>query len=252
MEWKNGANNGRIVAGGNGKGDRHDQLNYPTKVIVDKQTDSLIICDRQNRRVVRWPRRNSQSGQTIISNIDCWDMIMDNDGYLYVSDERKHEVRRWKIGETHGRLVAGGNGQGDHLDQLNDPGYIFIDEGHSVYVSDCGNHRVVKWVKGAKEGIVVAGGRGQGDRLRQLSLPNGIIVDQSDSVYVAEKGNHRVVRWLKGAKEGSIVVGGNGYGEQPNQLCSPRDLSFDQENNLYVLDGDNDRVQKFDVKLNKK
>ena len=40
-------------------------------VIVDKERDNLIICDNGNRRVVRWPRRNGTSGETIISNIDC-------------------------------------------------------------------------------------------------------------------------------------------------------------------------------------
>ena len=50
---------------------------------------------------------------------------MDQDGYLYVSDKEKHEVRRWKIGDIYGTLVAGGNGAGDHLNQLNCPTDIF-------------------------------------------------------------------------------------------------------------------------------
>ncbi len=135
MKLKSDANTGRIVAGGNGQGNRNDQLYWPTKVIVDKENDSLIICDFGNRRVVRWPRRNGRSGETLISNIHCWDLIMDNDGYLYVSDTEKDEVRRWKMGETNGTIIAGGNGQGNRLDQLNYPYYIFIDEDHSVYVS---------------------------------------------------------------------------------------------------------------------
>ncbi len=250
VEWKRNANNGQIIAGGNGQGNRNDQLNHPTKVIVDKENDSLIICDQSNRRVVRWPRRNGRSGETLISNIDCRDLIMDNDGYLYVSNQEKHEVRRWKMGEKNGTIVAGGNGKGNRLDQLNDSRYIFTDEDHSVYVSDSYNHRVMKWVKDAKEGIVVAGGEGHGNGLRQLSLPQGIIVDQLGSVYVADCGNHRVIRWLKGAEEGTIVVGGNGEGEQPNQFYCPMDLSFDRQNNLYVLDNYNHRVQKFDVNSN--
>jgi sugar lactone lactonase YvrE len=251
MEWNRNAIDGQIVAGGNGEGNRNHQLNRPTEMIVDRENDSLIICDYRNRRVVRWPRRNGRSGEILISNIDCRDLMMDNDGYLYVSDKEKHEVRRWKMGETNGTIVAGGNGKGNRLDQLNTPTYIFIGEDHSVYVSDERNHRVMKWLKGAKEGIVVAGGQGQGNGLRQLSSPQGIIVDQLGSVYVADGGNHRVVRWLKGAQEGTIVVGGNGEGEQSNQFYWPVDLSFDRENNLYVLDRGNDRVQKFDVNLNK-
>jgi sugar lactone lactonase YvrE len=143
VEWKSDANNGQIVAGGNDQGNRNDQLNRPTKVIVDKENDSLIICDRLNRRVVRWPRRNGRSGETLISNIACHDLIMDNDGYLYVSDYAKDEVRRWKMGEKNGTILAGGNGKGNRLDQLNSPFYIFIDEDDSVYVSDWSNHRVM-------------------------------------------------------------------------------------------------------------
>ena len=33
----------------------------------------------------------------------------------------KNEVRRWKIGETKGTIVAGGNGQGNQLNQLSYP-----------------------------------------------------------------------------------------------------------------------------------
>ncbi len=71
MEWKKDTISGQVVAGGNGQGNRNDQLNQPTKVIIDKQNDSLIICDYGNRRVVRWPRRNDQSGEILISTICC-------------------------------------------------------------------------------------------------------------------------------------------------------------------------------------
>ncbi len=250
VEWKSGAASGQVVAGGNGAGNQNDQLNGPLNVTIDKENDSLIICDRGNQRLVRWPRRNGTSGERIISNIDCQDSAMDNDGYLYVSDCSKHEVRRWKIGDTNGTVVAGGNGAGNRLDQLQAPYYIFVDQDHSVYVSDYGNHRVMKWMKGAKEGIVVAGGRGQGNGLTQLFYPRGVIVDQLGTVYVAEDGNNRVMRWLKGATQGSVVVGGNGSGVQANQLNLPLGLSCDRQNNLYVVDHSNHRVQKFNIEQN--
>lgn len=40
---------------------------------------------------------------------------MDKNGYLYISNRMKDEVTRWKIGESNGILVAGGNGRGDCL-----------------------------------------------------------------------------------------------------------------------------------------
>ncbi|CAF5064641.1 unnamed protein product, partial [Rotaria socialis] len=91
--------------------------------------------------------------------------------YLYVSDDEKHEVRRYQLGEKNGTLVAGGNGKGDGLNQLNVPTYLFVDRQQTVYVSDNNNHRVMKWAEGAKEGIVVAGGQGYGNALTQLSYP---------------------------------------------------------------------------------
>ncbi|CAF5090336.1 unnamed protein product, partial [Rotaria sp. Silwood1] len=91
VEWKSGATNGKVVAGGNRKGDGAHQLNNPLDVIIDKESDSLIISDWMNDRVVRWPRRNGTRGQTIISNTSCGGLTMDDNGYLYVVDAGKHE-----------------------------------------------------------------------------------------------------------------------------------------------------------------
>ncbi|CAF4305992.1 unnamed protein product, partial [Rotaria sordida] len=152
-----GDTNGRVVAGGNGKGNRLDQLNEPTDALIDKETDSLIICDSENRRVVRWSRRSGTTqGEILINNIDPYGLAIDDQRFLYISDYKKHEVRRYQIGDKNGTLVAGGNGQGASLNQLNEPSYIFVDQQQTVYVSDNWNHRVMKWNKGAKEGIVVA------------------------------------------------------------------------------------------------
>jgi sugar lactone lactonase YvrE len=247
MEWKFGATSGQVVAGGNQRGNRNNQLNFPTDVIMDKQTDSLIICDRENWRVVRWPRRDGVSGETIISNIKCFGLTMDAQGFLYVSDLAKHEVTRWRVGETQGTIVAGGNRQGHRLDQLDSPQFIFIDPDNSLFVSDSSNHRVMKWVKDAKEGIVVTGGQGERTALTQLLSPEGVLVDQWGSVYVADCANHRVMRWSEGATLGSLVVGGNGFGRNANQLSCPRSLSFDLNGNLYVADYNNNRIQKFEV-----
>ncbi|CAF1168703.1 unnamed protein product [Adineta steineri] len=247
VRWKLGSHHGQVVAGGNGKGSRKDQLNLPTDVVLDKKNDSFIICDYGNRRVLRWPRKHSKSQQTLIAHIACSHLTMDNSGDLYVSDCEKNEVRRWAKGETTGTLVAGGNGRGDNLNQLNSPGYIYVDEDLSVYVSDSNNNRVMKWTKGAKEGVIVAGGQGEGNNNSQLSNPQGVIVDPSGNIYVADSWNHRIVRYAPGATKGTVIVGGGGQGQQSHQFSCPLGLSLDQQGNLYVGDWGNNRVQKFDV-----
>ncbi len=247
LAWKCGAISGQIVAGGNGRGNRTDQLHDPRGIVVDKKNDCFLICDQENRRIVRWPRQKDTNVQTIISDIDCAHLAMDNDGYLYVSDYEKDEVRRWRAGDSRGTVVAGGNDKGDRLSQLHCPTTIFVDHEHSVYVSDSSNHRVMKWTKGAREGILVAGGQDAGNGLAQLHHPNGIVVDQLGTVYVSDYDNHRIMRWPKGALQGRIVVGGNGRGAQSSQLDNPTGLAFDRQGNLYVLDKGNQRVQKFSI-----
>ena len=248
VEWKRDATSGTVLAGGNGQGNRPDQLNNPTDVIFDKETDSLIICDYGNRRVTRWPRqKGTQSGETIINNIACRGMAMDDEASLYVTDDKKHEVRCYHRGETNGIVVAGENGEGEGHRQLKFPFYVCVDGEHAVYVSDTYNHRVMKWTKGAKEGVVVAGGRND---LTQLSHPLGVRVDATGNVYVADWGNQRVMHWCREASQGTVVVGENGEGKGANQFNGPMGLSFDRHAHLYVADYHNHRVQRFSLEKN--
>ncbi|CAF4398189.1 unnamed protein product [Rotaria sp. Silwood2] len=247
MELKSGVTTGKVAAGGNGRGNEANQLSGPTDVIVDKQTESLIICDNNNKRVVQWPRVGGKSGETIIPNVNCYGITMDEDRTLYTVGYDTDEVKRFRKGETQGTVVAGGNGRGNAANQLNWPQYIFVDRDRSIYVTEWYSNRVTKWVEGAKEGIVVAGGNGRGNALNQLAGPQGVLVDQSGAVYVGDGGNGRVVRWPKGAIEGIVIAGGNGSGKQANQLAYSYGISFDRQGNLYVVDHWNSRVQKFNI-----
>ncbi|CAF1402643.1 unnamed protein product [Adineta steineri] len=248
VEWKYNATEGQIIAGGNGQGNQMDQLSLPTDVVINQQDHSIIIANNGNNRVIQW---TNQTQQILIQNIDCRGFAIDKNGFLYVSDGVKNEVRRWKMGEynNEGIVVAGGNGKGDKLNQLDSPNFVFVDEDQSVYVSDIFNHRVMKWRKDAKEGIIVAGGNGPGGNLNQLSSPMAVIVDDFGQIYVADCDNHRVMRWCEGKEEGEIVVGRNGQGNQSDQLNIPASLSFDDEGNLYVADAINSRIQKFELIL---
>jgi sugar lactone lactonase YvrE len=250
VKWNCGDKIGEVVAGGHGKGDASNQLNCPTDVAVDKDGKSLIICDYKNRRVVRWPLRRNTSGETIISNIDCHGLAMDKNGFLYVTDYKQNEVRRYQMSEPHGRVVAGGKGQGNRLDQFNGPIYLFVGRDNSVYVSDEQNHRVMKWREGSKEGIVVAGGRQKGNGLEQLSEPAKVIVDSWNNIYVADWGNHRIMSWPREATQGHAIVDANVPERQWKQLKHPISLAFDSRGNLYVTNQWNHEVLKFDIVQN--
>ncbi|CAF5062502.1 unnamed protein product, partial [Rotaria sp. Silwood1] len=115
----------------------------PTNVLMDKTTNSLIICDRGNRRVIRQSCHHGiTKTEILVNDVACRGLAMDDQGLLYVADYRKHVVKRYRIGDQNGTIVAGGNGKGSGLHQLNKPRYLFIDKQQSIYVSDSGNHRV--------------------------------------------------------------------------------------------------------------
>ncbi|CAF4840207.1 unnamed protein product, partial [Rotaria socialis] len=50
LQWKINETNGIVIAGGHGQGNAPNQLSCPTDVLIDKETNSLIICDRGNKR----------------------------------------------------------------------------------------------------------------------------------------------------------------------------------------------------------
>jgi hypothetical protein len=237
VRWTMGGADGQVIAGGHGQGNQLNQLNCPTDVLIDKETNSLIIADRGNRRVVQWSRGDGTTqGKILLDNIACWGLAMDNQRCLYISDIEKHEVRRYQIEDKNGIIVAGSNGRGAGLHQLNEPTYIFVDQQQTVYVSDTWNNRVMKWNKDVKEGTAVVRG-----------FPRGLFVDTSETIYVADYGSHRLMRWSKGATEGTAIAGGTGEGEEVNELYYPWGLAFDQHGHLFVADHSNHRVQRFPV-----
>lgn len=236
------------IAGKNIQGYGHDLLAGPSNVVFEPQSKSYIICDYHNRRVLQWFPRSRKAAKTIIENIACFGLAIDDKGFIYVSDTEYHRVKRYRIGRNRGKVVAGGNGQGRRLHQLNNPTYICIGDDQSVYVSDSWNDRVVKWGKGKKEGVIVAGGKGKGKDRTQLDCPAGIVVDRLGTLYVADHWNNRVMRYRKGKK--SDIIAGDRFlsGSDENQLVCPEGLAFDQDGNLYVADSNNHRIQRFKIR----
>ncbi|CAF2117285.1 unnamed protein product, partial [Rotaria magnacalcarata] len=71
---------------------------------------------------------------------------------------------KWKKDAKEGILVAGGQGTGSALTQLNGPYGLFVDTLGTLYVADSFNHRVMRWTQGdKKQGTVIVGGNGEGE-----------------------------------------------------------------------------------------
>lgn len=140
VKYSLGAKIGIIVAGGNGCGTAENQLYIPTGVYVD-ETD-----------------KNT----------------------LYIADYYNHRVQKWVHGATKGVTVAGGNGMGRNLNQLNLPSSVLLDPiTKAIYIIDSHNSRIVRWLKNAKEGQIIL-------NRNQLYFPFRMKFGSDKSFYVVE------------------------------------------------------------------
>ena len=172
------------------------------------------------------------------------DVHLDNEGQIYFSDGDNHRVLRFNPTDNTYTIVAGGNGQGSALNQLNVPYGIYVDASKNVFVADYSNHRIVKWALGASSGTIVAGNGTQGSGLNQLSGPTDVLVDSQNRIIVAENNNHRVTRWAT-ASTGVVVAGQGGVGSGLNQLNNPYNLFMTNDDELYISDYSNHRIIRY-------
>jgi sugar lactone lactonase YvrE len=183
-----------------------------------------------------------------------------------------------------GVTVAGGNGEGNGADQLDDPNGVFVDRHGNLWVADTRNARIQKFLQGHKKGITIGA-----DLPNAPTFPTNLFVCYDGSVYVADyfesrvkrlekdgkkwidvagqndemkltravwvdkKGNvfatdcrhSRVLKYAPHSSVGKVVAGGNGYGSALNQLARPASVVVDDNENLYITDEGNNRVVKW-------
>ncbi|CAF3913558.1 unnamed protein product, partial [Rotaria sp. Silwood1] len=166
---------------------------------------------------------------------------------------------RW---QQNGLTVAGGNRDGNGINQLSYPWGLYVDDDQTIYVADQFNHRIMEWKRGATSGQVVVGGNGKGSGTHQLSNPFDVIVDkETDSLIICDYSNNRVVRWPRrngtsgetiisnincvGAKQGIVVAGGQGKGNGLTQLSYPLGVVVDELGTVYVADEGNNRIMRW-------
>jgi sugar lactone lactonase YvrE len=115
---------------------------------------------------------------------------------LYIVELYGSSVLKFAPGSQVRTVVAGGNGDGNAANQLNQPEGITIDSAGNLYIADTRNHRVQKWAPGATSGVTVAGGKfGQGPDC--LAWPQDVKLDKAGNIYIADVGNNRVQKWPK-------------------------------------------------------
>ncbi|KAA9357623.1 putative Ig domain-containing protein [Larkinella humicola] len=177
-------------------------------------------------------------------------VVVDAAGNVYISDRNDHRILKYAPGSTQGVVFAGGNGEGEALNQMRYPRGIALDASGNLYVADLLSQRVIRFPPNSTSetlGTVVAGGNGYGDLPNQLHNPCDVALDGTGNLYVASTNNNRVIMFppnSTSATSGTIVAGGNGEGNALNQFVS-EGIFVDTNGTLFVADPDNFRVLKF-------
>ncbi|CAF0761157.1 unnamed protein product [Adineta steineri] len=154
----------------------------------DNEFNEIELNYLRNKLIEITEELNNPSNISIEQN----SQLLINDISIILSKKPKWD--KWKQNAI---TVAGGNGEGQELNQLSRPFGIFIDKKKNIFVADFWNHRIIEWKYNAKEGQIIAGANGRGNLIDQLNCPTDVIVDQQNrSTIIADQGNRRVIQWL--------------------------------------------------------
>ncbi len=167
---------GVTYAGTGTAGAALNQLRFPTGVFMDSN-DTLYIDDASNYRVLAYLVNAATgtvvAGTTGVTGANLNELgggirfnYVDSNGSIYLADGTYNRALRWASGGSTGVVVAGNNGAGAALNQVNGAYGIWVDSSANVYVAESGNHRVSQWAPGASAGVVVAGITGQSGNLK--------------------------------------------------------------------------------------
>ena len=163
-------------------------------------------------------------------------LITDEEGDLFVSDEAVHRITRF---HPDGEFVSKFGDEGEEPGQLKGPAGIAFDPEGNIVVVDSQNHRVQRFTS---DGEYLDGFGSQGSEPGQFELPMGLHVDELGYVYVADWGNQRVQK-LSPSGEPLMVIGQNGSGD--GEFNRPTGVAVDGHGDIYVCDWGNNRVQLF-------
>ena len=186
-------------------------LDLPTGLAWDAMTNSLLIADTYNHRVVQYLTGASSgivvaggNGCGMATNQLCYPMGLHFESstrsLLITNSGEAHNVVRWRLGDSQWTIVAGStNGTfGSTNELLLSPLSVTQDMMGNVYVADTDNHRIQLFRVGSRVGETIAGETGSsGDQPNRLSRPFAVVLDDRFNLYVADLINNRIQKFVR-------------------------------------------------------
>jgi gliding motility-associated-like protein len=188
-----------------------------TKVVVTVKTGGGGAATPPDAKIVTLA--NGFSFDTTIQpeNDALAGMVTSLDGkYLYIADQRNHQIKKIDLTTNAVSLVAGSGAAGfndanGNAAQFNYPSGIAIDVSGNLYVADKNNHaiRLITNPSGASPAVTTIAGNSnyptpaEGNvtgaiATAQFAQPSDVAVDAAGNVYVVDKNNHRIKKIANG------------------------------------------------------
>ncbi|MCH7761150.1 NHL repeat-containing protein [candidate division TA06 bacterium] len=172
-------------------------------------------------------------------------IVMDLEGFLYVSDTGNNRIQKF-TGDGKYVTEFGAFGQGE--DRLAYPSALATN-GISLFVADERNERVVQYNRYGNFSGTLLSSDGRGDPAPTKKgigriFPMGIAISKGNEVFVTDReGDRVIVLDLSGRVRRIFGKAGGRLGD----LLDPVGIALDEEGQVYVSDTGNGRVQVFDL-----
>lgn len=249
-EWENGVRTKVVPFDENGFENNGNQLKYPSSIVIDRETNSLIVCFTADNTIGRISRRmDSNYVEILIADIFCSGMSFDQQGNFYAVDFEKNLVRKYSNRFRTMEIVVGGHGRGRALNQLDTAQFLTVDHFGNIFIADNENRRIVKWVPGAENGTLIFQIESENDESTNPFEIRGILVDSHGTIYFIDGTNSRIFRLHENEKIPQIIFND----DKGNFLTSEvgiSDFRFDRNGNLYLANGKTQTIYRFDIVKN--
>ncbi len=209
---------------------------------------TLYISDQQNNRV-QMCTSNATSGVTVAgSSTDVqgtsstllqqpFAVTFDNNGFMYVSDQKNNRVQQFPPNSLNSTTVAGqaDGSTPNGLSSIKNPSGIVVDNNLNIYIADIGNKQIVVWAPNTTNGSIFIANN-LFDQVYGLLLVPG----SSNQLYISCPNHHSIYLWAFNASNANVTL--TQVSGTPNNLGNPSGIVLDPYGNLYVADNGNNRV----------
>jgi hypothetical protein len=142
------------------------------------------------------------------------DVVVDGNGYIYVSDRDNQRVQVFNASRAYVRTMGVTEECDDDFGHFCGPNNLFVDDANRLYVADAWNNRIQVFAANGAY-LTTIGGR-WGSQSGQFRGSEGVAVDGKGNVYVADWDNHRIQKFARGVP-GWTQTNINGFGDRWNE-----------------------------------